>query len=180
MRLAPTEMAGVMVVEMERREDSRGFFARSFCADEFARAGLDARVSQCNVSFNERRGTLRGMHWQAEPHGEAKLVRCTAGEIFDVVVDLRAQSPTYRRWLGFELSARNHRALFIPTGIAHGFQTLADGSEVFYQMSVPYEGQAARGVRWNDPAFAIRWPLASPIVSERDAGYADFQPVSGR
>ncbi|HYC36863.1 MAG TPA: dTDP-4-dehydrorhamnose 3,5-epimerase [Usitatibacter sp.] len=175
MRIEPTAIAGLMVVEMERREDARGFFARSYCAEEFARAGMDARVAQCNVSYNARRGTLRGMHYQAAPHGEAKLVRCTAGAIHDVALDLRPESPTYLKWLGFELSASNGRALFIPDGLAHGFQTLADGSEVFYQMSVPYVPGAARGVRFDDPAFGIRWPLPDPFVSEKDAAYPDFE-----
>lgn len=174
MRFTPTALEGLVVVEIERREDPRGFFARSWCAEEFARAGLDPRVAQCNVSFNEKPGTLRGMHWQADPHGEAKLVRCTAGAIYDVAVDIRPDSPTFRQWLGFELSAANHRALFIPMGFAHGFQALEPASEVFYQMSVAYVADAARGARWNDPAFAIRWPLADPIVSERDARYPDF------
>lgn len=174
MKLEPTAIAGLVVLDMERREDPRGFFARSYCAEEFTKAGMDSRVAQCNVSYNARRGTLRGMHWQAEPHGEAKLVRCTSGAILDVALDLRPDSPTFRRWLGFELTASNHRALYIPPGLAHGFQTLIDDSEVFYQMSVPYVAHAARGVRWNDPAFAIRWPLADPFVSERDSGYADF------
>ena len=176
MKFTPTALEGLVVVEIERREDPRGFFARSWCAEEFERAGIDPRVAQCNVSFNEKRGTLRGMHWQADPHGEAKLVRCTAGAIYDVAVDIRPDSPTFRRWLGFELSASNHRALFIPIGFAHGFQTLEAGSEVFYQMSVPYAAGAARGARYDDPAFGIEWPLPAPIVSERDAAYPDFAP----
>ncbi|QJR16513.1 dTDP-4-dehydrorhamnose 3,5-epimerase [Usitatibacter palustris] len=174
MKFATTLIPGLVVVDVERREDARGFFGRSFCAEEFARAGLDARVAQCSVSHNAKRGTLRGMHWQAEPHAEAKLVRCTAGAIFDVALDLRPDSPTFRKWVGFELTADNHRALYIPPGFGHGFQTLADNSEVYYQMSVPYVPEASRGARWNDPSFAIRWPVADPVVSERDAGYADF------
>lgn len=175
MRIEPTPLPGLMVVDIERREDPRGFFARTYCGSEFAALGMDARVAQCNVSFNARRGTLRGMHWAAAPHAEAKLVRCTAGAIYDVALDIRPGSPTFLRWMGFELSADNRRALFIPEGFAHGFQTLSDGAEVFYQMSVPYVATAARGARWNDPAFAIRWPLADPFVSEKDAAYPDFQ-----
>jgi dTDP-4-dehydrorhamnose 3,5-epimerase len=174
MKLQPCDLPGVFIVEIERLEDPRGFFARSYCEQEFQAAGLDGRVAQCNVSYNEKRGTLRGMHWQADPHGEAKLVRCTAGGIYDVAVDLRRDSPTYLKWFGVELTAANHRALYIPAGFAHGFQALTDAAEVFYQMSVAYVPGAGRGARWDDPAFGIRWPLAEPILSERDAGYPDF------
>lgn len=174
MKLRSCELPGVVVVEIERLQDPRGFFARSYCAEEFQAAGMDPRVAQCNISYNEKRGTLRGMHWQAEPHGEAKLVRCTAGEIYDVAVDLRRDSPTYLRWFGVELTAANRHALYIPAGLAHGFQALTDDAEVFYQMSVPYVPGAGRGARWNDPAFGIRWPLPAPILSERDSGYPDF------
>jgi dTDP-4-dehydrorhamnose 3,5-epimerase len=169
-----TPLAGVMAIDMERIEDERGFFARTFCSDEFAARGLAASMSQCSVSFNALRGTLRGLHYQAAPHDEAKLVRCTAGAVFDVVVDLRGDSPTFRQWHGVELTAANHRALYIPTGCAHGFITLADHTEVFYMISVPYAPGAARGVRWNDPAFAIDWPLQPLVISDRDAGYAPF------
>ena len=175
MRIGPTPIGGVMLVELEPLGDERGFFARSFCAGEFAAAGLDTRVAQCNVSHNARRATLRGMHWQEEPHAEAKLVRCTAGAIHDVVVDIRPGSPTFLRWAAFELTRDNRHALYVPPGVAHGFQTLADDSEVFYQMSVPYAPASARGARWDDPAFAIGWPLPSPIVSARDRGYPDFR-----
>lgn len=175
MLLTPTSIGGVVLVELEPLRDERGFFARSFCAGVFAAGGLDGRVAQCNISFNARRGTLRGMHWQEEPHAEAKLVRCTAGAIHDVVVDIRPRSPTFLCWEAFELTAANRRSLHVPPGVAHGFQTLADDSEVFYQMSVAYEPGCARGARWDDPAFGIRWPLPSPILSERDRGYADFR-----
>ena len=174
MRFIETRIPGTFVVELEARSDARGFFARSWCRDEFRAAGLDADLAQCNISYNAARGTLRGMHYQAAPHGEAKLVRCTAGAIHDVVVDLRPDSPTFRQWLAVELSAGNHRMLYVPEGLAHGFQTLEDGSEVFYQMSVPYHAASACGVRWDDPAFGIAWPLADPLLSERDRAYPDF------
>jgi dTDP-4-dehydrorhamnose 3,5-epimerase len=165
---SPTALDGVWQIDLERRTDPRGYFARSFCADEFAAHGLPTGFVQCNVSFNVRRGTLRGMHWQAAPHPEGKLVRCTRGAIFDVVVDLRRDSATLHRWIGCELTAENGRALYIPPGFAHGFQTLADDSEVFYQMTEAYHGDLSRGARWDDPAFGIVWPLPDPILSERD------------
>jgi dTDP-4-dehydrorhamnose 3,5-epimerase len=169
-----TAIAGVHIVEPERREDSRGFFARTWCADEFTRHGLDPRIAQCSMSFNHRRGTLRGMHYQAPPHAEAKLVRCTRGAIWDVALDLRPESATFLRHLGVELSGTSRLALYLPEGVAHGFQTLMDDSEVFYQMSVAHEPSAARGVRFDDPAFDIEWPVAGPIVLERDRSYPDF------
>lgn len=171
MQFRPLSIAGAMVVEVERREDSRGFFARSFCRDEFAAQGLPPDFVQCNLSWNARRGTLRGMHFQRAPSREGKLVRCTAGAIWDVVLDLRPDSPTYLRWEAAELTASNRRALYIPPGLAHGFQTLADDTEVFYQMTDMYAPDLADGVRWNDPAFGIDWPVADPILSERDAAY---------
>ena len=170
----PLPLAGAFVVELERREDDRGFFARSFCQDEFAKHGLNPRVVQCNVSFNAKRGTLRGMHYQAKPHEEAKVVRCTHGAAWDVMVDLRPQSPTFRRWHGVELSAANRRALYIPEGLAHGFQTLTDDAELLYLMSEFYHPECARGVRWNDPAFRIEWPLKDPQMSERDRTFPLF------
>jgi dTDP-4-dehydrorhamnose 3,5-epimerase len=174
-----TEVAGGYVVEPERMEDERGFFARTFSTSEFAARGLDARVDQCSTSFNARAGTLRGLHYQAAPHGEAKLVRCTRGAIYDVIVDLRPESASYLRWFGLELSADDGRALFVPDGCAHGFQTLVDAAEVLYQISTPYVPEAARGVRWDDPAFGIEWPHAPPggrTMAPRDAGYPDFAP----
>ena len=168
MRFVATPLAGAFVIELEELGDERGFFARSFCAEEFRAHGLDPVVAQCNVSFNAARGTLRGLHWQAAPHAEAKLVRCTRGAIWDVVVDLRPGSASARRWFAAELTADNRRALYVPAGFAHGFQTLADASEVLYQMSELYHAGLARGVRWNDPALAISWPIAPAIVSERD------------
>jgi dTDP-4-dehydrorhamnose 3,5-epimerase len=173
MRFAPTNLEGVLIVDLEPHADERGFFARSFCADEFAARGLRTDVLQCNVSFNRRRGTLRGMHFQVAPRAEAKLVRCTRGLLLDVVVDLRPDSPTYCRWAAVELGgdAARHRALYVPEGFAHGFQTLEDDTEVFYQMFERYSAEHARGVRWDDPAFAIRWPLPDPILSDKDRSY---------
>jgi dTDP-4-dehydrorhamnose 3,5-epimerase len=168
-----------MVVESEPIEDERGHFARTFSSEEFAAHALDARVSQCSASFNARAGTLRGLHYQAAPHGEAKLVRCTRGAVFDVAVDLRPDSPSYLSWCGVELTADNGLALFVPEGCAHGFQSLEDATEVLYQISTPYVPDAARGVRWDDSAFAIKWPQAPPegrIMSDRDAAYPDFSP----
>jgi dTDP-4-dehydrorhamnose 3,5-epimerase len=178
MRFEPTMLPGVWVVELDRLGDERGWFARTFDAEEFATRGLNPAVVQCNASLNARRGTLRGMHYQAEPHGESKLVRCVRGAIFDVAVDVRPDSPTRCRWHGAELSAENGRALYMPAGLAHGFQTLTDDCEVLYQMGHHYVAEAARGVRWDDPAFAIEWPPAGGerIISERDASYADFKP----
>ncbi len=171
-----TTIPGTFVLEPEPRADARGFFARTWCRREFEAMGLEPRLAQCSVSYNRRAGTLRGMHLQAAPHGEAKLVRCTAGAVFDVVLDLRPDSPAYLRWFGTELSADNRLSLYVPEGVAHGFQTLADGAEVFYQISEEYFPDLARGVRWDDPAFGIRWPLPDPILSPRDRGYPDFRP----
>ncbi|MBC8074568.1 MAG: dTDP-4-dehydrorhamnose 3,5-epimerase [Chloroflexales bacterium] len=166
-----TPLAGAFLVEPERIADERGFFARTWCAEEFAARGLEARLVQCNVSYNQRRGTLRGMHYQAEPHAEVKLVRCTAGAIHDVIIDLRPASPTRHQWFAAELSAANRLSLYIPAGFAHGFQTLEDQSEVFYQMAEFYHSESARGVRYNDPAFGIAWPLPISVIGQRDAAY---------
>ncbi len=174
-----TPIAGVCVIELERLADERGFFGRTFSAAEFDERGLDSRVAQCSASFNARGGTLRGLHYQAAPHGEAKLVRCTRGAVYDVAVDLRPGSASYRRWFATELTEQNGRALFICDGCAHGFQTLSDASEVLYHMSTPYVPEAARGVRWDDLAFEITWPNPPPsgrTISERDANYPDFSP----
>jgi dTDP-4-dehydrorhamnose 3,5-epimerase len=178
MRFIQTPLAGVWVIEPARLADERGWFARTFDVEEFRARGLDPTVAQCNASFNARAGTLRGMHYQAEPHSESKLVRCTRGAIFDVAVDLRPDSSTLCAWHGVELSAENGRALYIPADLAHGFQTLADQSEVSYQMGHRYVPDAVRGVRYDDPAFAIRWPAHEGplIISERDASFPDFSP----
>lgn len=171
---SPTPLAGAFVVDLDRRSDERGFFARTWCQREFEAQGLDAALVQCSLSHNLRRHTLRGMHWQASPHSEVKLVRCTRGAIWDAIIDLRPGSPTYMQHFGIELTSESGRALYIPEGMAHGFVTLVDDSEVFYQMSNFYEPAAARGVRWNDPAFGIEWPVTTPIVHPRDAAYPDY------
>jgi dTDP-4-dehydrorhamnose 3,5-epimerase len=170
-RFQESPLAGAYTIEMDRLEDERGFFARSYCAEEFAARGLGAAMPQSSVSFNARRGTLRGLHYQAEPHAEDKLVRCTAGAIYDVIVDLRPDSPTTRRWFGVELSAANHRSLFVPKGLAHGFMTLLDDTEVLYMISASYAPGFERGIRWNDPAIGISWPTAPTVLSARDAAY---------
>jgi len=166
-----TKLEGAFLLEPERKKDERGYFARTFCEREFAEHGLRSRFVQCNISFNRRKGTLRVMHFQAAPHEEAKLVSCTRGSIYDVIIDLREGSPTYRQHLGQTLSAYNGRMLYIPEGFAHGFQTLEDETEVFYQMSEFYHPESARGVRWNDPAFQIEWPPAERIIIARDQEY---------
>jgi dTDP-4-dehydrorhamnose 3,5-epimerase len=168
LKFLPTPLEGAVVVELEPMRDERGFFARSFCREEFARHGLEPLVAQCNVSRNDRRGTLRGLHYQAPPHEEPKLVRCTRGAIWDVIVDLRSGSATRLQWFGCELTEDNHHALYVPRGFAHGFQTLEEHSEVLYQMGERYYAELARGVRWDDPEIGIRWPLAEPIMSPRD------------
>jgi dTDP-4-dehydrorhamnose 3,5-epimerase len=175
--LRETPLAGAYAIELEQLADERGHFARTFDTDLFAEHGLDTRVVQCNTSFNKLAGTLRGMHYQAAVHGEAKLVRVTRGAVYDVIVDLRSASATYCRWFSIELSAENARSLYVPVGFAHGFQSLLDCSEVHYQMSYPYVSDAARGVRWDDPAFGIDWPHpphGGRIVSQRDRSYPDF------
>ena len=171
-----TELPGAYLIELERIEDDRGFFARSFCAEEFRARGLADRFVQCSVSCNKKKGTLRGMHCQAPPHEEAKVVRCTMGAVYDVIIDLRPESPAYRRWAAAELSARNRRALYVPEGFAHGFQTLEDDTELLYQMSAFYHPECARSVRWDDPAFGIEWPPADErVISVRDRNYEDFE-----
>jgi dTDP-4-dehydrorhamnose 3,5-epimerase len=174
MTFRETKLAGVFEIEVEPHLDERGFFARSWCQKEFEAHGLNPRVLQCNVSFNPKKGTLRGIHDQAAPHAEAKLVRCTAGAIYDVAVDLRPESRTFKQWVGATLTADNRRMLYIPEGCAHGFLTLADATEVFYQMSEFYHPELGRGVRWNDPAFEIVWPAKVEVISERDRNYPDF------
>ncbi len=169
-----TKLMGAYVIEPEKKEDERGFFARSWCGKEFADHRLNPRIAQCNISFNRKKGTLRGLHYQAVPHAEAKLIRCTQGAIYDVIVDLRPGSPTFRQHVGEVLTAKDHRMLYVPEGCAHGFQTLDDDTEVFYQMSEFYAPECARGVRYNDPAFGIQWPIGNPIILERDRSYPDF------
>lgn len=171
-----TELPGAVVVELEPRDDERGFFARFFCRREFAEQGLELEVAQANLAFNRRRGTLRGLHYQAPPHEDSKLVRCVRGALYDVVVDLRPGSPTFRRWLGVELTAENRRLLYVPAGLAHGYQTLADETEAMYLHSAFHAPEAERGVRWDDPAFGIDWPEADErVISAKDRAWPDFQ-----
>jgi dTDP-4-dehydrorhamnose 3,5-epimerase len=175
MRFHPTALQGAILIEPTRIEDERGFFARTWCRDECRAHGIPVEWVQCNISFNKHAGTLRGMHYQAPPHTEGKLVRCTRGSAHDVILDLRPGSPTFGRWVAVELSEDNRLMLYIPEGLAHGFQTLTDGTELSYQMSAFYHPQAARGVRWDDPTFAIVWPkCAVRILSAADASYPDF------
>jgi dTDP-4-dehydrorhamnose 3,5-epimerase len=170
----PTALEGVWLLGLDRHEDQRGFFARIWSGDEFRERGLDAHLEQCSLSFNHRAGTVRGMHFQAPPREEVKVVRCIRGAIHDVVLDLRPHSPTFKRWVARELSAENRLAFYVPKGCAHGFQTLTDDAEVLYLISEPYDPTLGRGVRWNDPAFAISWPLPASVMSDRDQAYPDF------
>ncbi len=167
-------LKGAYIIDLERSEDERGFFARSWCQRQFEARGLNPRLVQCNVSFNKKKGTLRGMHYQIAPHEEAKLIRCTMGSLYDVIVDLRPGSPTYARHVGVVLSSSNRRMVYIPEGFAHGFLTLADDTEIFYQMSEFFSPEHARGFRWNDPVFNIRWPEEPAVISLRDQQYPDF------
>lgn len=169
-----TRLPGAFVIEPVLIEDERGFFARTFCQHEFEAQGLDLCIAQCNISFNRKAGTVRGMHFQAAPHQETKVVRCTMGAIYDVIIDLRPESATFKHWLAVELSAQNRLMLYIPKGFAHGFQTLVNDTEVAYQMGTFYEPGAGRGVRWDDPAFQIEWPLPLSLISEKDQSYRDF------
>lgn len=175
MRFEPTPIQGAWLIHIEPREDERGFFARTFCEREFASHGLLDRFVQCNISINHRRGTLRGMHFQRAPKEEVKLVRCARGRVWDVILDLRPDSSSYLRWAGFSLDGDSHAAVYVPAGCAHGFQTLTDDAHLFYQMGEFYDGALADGVRWNDPAFRIEWPISDPILSERDRSYPDYE-----
>ncbi len=166
-----TELQTVFIIEPEIIEDERGFFAMSWLPDEFEKQGLNSRLAQCNISFNKHRGTVRGMHFQTKPYEEAKLVRCTRGAMYDVAIDLRGDSPTRYQWVAAELTRDNRRMLYVPEGFAHGYQTLTDDTEIFYQISEAYHPEAARGVRWDDPAFAIKWPLPVSVIAPRDASY---------
>jgi len=169
-----TRLKGAYIIEIDPLTDERGFFARSWCREEFKARGLNSRLVQCNISYNQRKGTLRGMHYQVAPYQEAKLVRCTRGAIYDVIIDLRPDSITFKQWVAVELSAENRKMIYIPEGFAHGFQTLEDGTEVFYQMSEYYHSECARGVRWDDPAFTIQWPEDERIISAKDRSYPLF------
>lgn len=171
MKFTPTPLPGAFVIDIEPREDERGFFARTVCAEEFSRLGLNGRFVQQSVSWNRRAGTLRGLHYQAAPHEEDKLVRVSRGAIYDVIADLRRDSPAFGRWFGVELSADNHRQLYIPRGVAHGFQTLLPDTEILYQMTVPFAPDAARGLRWDDSVLQIAWPqCADRTISDKDLG----------
>ena len=174
MKFGSTPLSGVFTIEPELHSDERGFFGRTFCVSEFEYHELNSRTVQCSISFNRRRGTLRGMHYQINPREETKLVRCTRGAIYDVALDLRPDSPSFRHWCSVELTADNHTMLYIPAGVAHGFQTLTDETEVFYQISEFYEPSTARGVRCDDPSFAIHWPIEDRIISTRDAEFPLF------
>jgi len=175
-KVEPLAVAGAFVIDVERHADERGFFARTFCASELAKSGIAMTVAQCNFSYNARRGTLRGMHYQRPALGESKIVRVVRGAIYDVVLDMRPSSPTYLRWDARELGAENMRSMYLPDGCAHGFITLTDDAELLYLMGAPYEPHAAAGVRWDDPAFGIKWPIPVVAISERDRTYPDFRP----
>jgi dTDP-4-dehydrorhamnose 3,5-epimerase len=170
-----TRLKGAFEIELETTQDSRGFFARSFCKDEFETYGLRTNIAQCNISYNKRKGTLRGMHYQAHPHEEAKLVSCTKGAVFDVIIDLRPDSFTFMDWWGVELSDESTKMLYIPEGFAHGFQTLTNHAVVYYQMFEFYHIESARGVRFDDPAFDIKWPLQCAAISKKDLIYSKFE-----
>ncbi|MFF2018102.1 dTDP-4-dehydrorhamnose 3,5-epimerase [Paenibacillus sp. NPDC058177] len=177
MRFTETKLSGAYLIEMQLLTDSRGHFARSWCYEEFASRGLEASFVQCNISYNKYKGTLRGLHYQSFPYEETKLVRCTKGSIYDVIVDIRPNSPTYKQWFGIELSETNYKMLYIPKGFAHGFQTLSDDTEVFYQMGQVYKEEYARGLKWDDPVFNITWPKEEKdrIISERDLNYDRYE-----
>ena len=174
MQFIPTIFAGAYLIEPTLISDERGFFARTYCQNEFMSKGLKTDPVQCNISYNKLGGTLRGMHFQRQPDAEAKLVRCTRGSIYDVIIDLRRESQTFAKWATFELTAQNRNALYIPEGFAHGFQTLVDESEVLYQMFSFFAPKSAGGIRWNDPAFQIEWPQKVSIISDKDHSYPDF------
>ncbi len=177
MKFSKTKIPGLKIVDIEPVADERGIFARTWCEEEFKTAGLSTALAQFSISFNKAKGTLRGMHYQLAPATEIKLIRCTQGSVFDVIIDLREDSPTFRQWVACELTAQNHRALYVPEGLAHGFITLEDNTEMFYQISAPYAPASATGVRWNDPSFKIEWPLKPTVISPRDAEYKDFDQL---
>lgn len=176
MEFLPTPLPGTWIIELRRHHDERGFFARTFCEQDFGDRGLCVRYRQASISFNHHRATLRGMHFQAQPHMEAKLIRCSQGAMYDVALDVRPESPTYLQWTAVELTASNGRLFYLPAGCAHGFLTLEDNTEVSYQISEDYHPELARGFRWNDKAFGIRWPIEPVVMSTRDRNYPDFVP----
>jgi dTDP-4-dehydrorhamnose 3,5-epimerase len=171
-----TAINGAFIINIEKIGDERGFFGRAFCRREFEDHGIDFQIQQANIGFSRSRGTLRGLHYQVPPHGEAKLVRCTAGAIYDVILDLRPASSTFKQWMGVELTAKSHTMLYVPEGCAHGYLTLADGTEICYLVSQYYHQAAERGIRWNDPAFKIEWPIIeSLVISDKDQNWPDWQ-----
>ncbi len=170
-----TRLKGAFIIEPELIKDERGFFARAFCRNEFISKGLNPDMVQCNISLNHKKGTLRGMHYQVQPYSEIKLVRCTSGSVYDVIIDFRPDSKTFKQWVGTELSASNHKMFYVPEGFAHGYQTLEDNTEVFYQVSSFYHPEAESGLRWNDPAFGIKWPIPVTTVSTKDASHPDWK-----
>ncbi len=174
MIITETRLNGLYIIEPERLEDERGFFARTWCEREFSAAGINLKLVQCSISFNRKKGTLRGMHYQDTPYNEAKLIRCTKGAVYDVAIDLRPGSGTFKQWISVELTDENRKMIYIPEGFAHGFLTLSDNTEVFYQISEFYVAGYARGIRWNDPAFGVNWPYKVAVISDRDRNYPDF------
>lgn len=170
-----TKLKGAFIIEVEKREDDRGFFARAWCKKEFDEHGLTASMVQSNIAFSKRKGTLRGLHYQGAPYGEVKVVRCTKGSLYDVMVDLRPGSSTYRQWVGVELTSSNHKMMYVPEGFAHGYQTLEDNTEVMYQVSQFYFPAFERGIRYDDPGVGIDWPLIDKIISDKDKGWPDCQ-----
>jgi len=170
-----TKLKGVYIIELEKLNDERGFFARTWDKEVFEKKGFDSKLVQCNISFNKLKGTVRGIHYQTTPFEESKIVRCTKGKIFDVIIDLRSNSSSYTKWISVELTEQNHYMIFIPKGCAHGFQTLEDDTEVFYQISEFYNSEHYHGIRWNDPKFDIKWPLKISLISEKDASYNNFK-----
>ncbi|HIP52511.1 MAG TPA: dTDP-4-dehydrorhamnose 3,5-epimerase [Chromatiales bacterium] len=175
MKFTETKLPGAFIIDIEKRRDDRGFFARGWCQKEYEAQGLTARIAQANISYSKRKGTLRGMHYQLAPHEEAKVVRCTRGALYDVIVDLRKDSPTFRQWVGVELTQENHRMLYVPEGFAHGFITLQDDTEAYYLVSEFYTPGAEQGVRYNDPAFGIEWPEEPAVMTDKDRSWPDFQ-----
>jgi dTDP-4-dehydrorhamnose 3,5-epimerase len=175
MKFKETSLKGAYVIEPEQKTDERGFFARTFCRDEFKKHGLNPDISQCNMSYNKKKGTLRGMHYQSQPHGEVKVVSCIKGAIYDIIIDLRHDSPTYRQWVGVELTAENYLMLYVPVDFAHGYLTLEDNTIVTYRVSESYHPDFERGVRWNDLSFGIKWPLKPTVISDKDKNYPDYK-----
>jgi dTDP-4-dehydrorhamnose 3,5-epimerase len=178
MQYTPSRIAGAWIMDIMPIHDARGFFAMTWLPDELRQRGMNPSLAQCNLSFNHKRGTLRGMHVQKAPHAQAKIVRCTRGALLDVIVDLRTDSPTFKQWDGIELTADNHRLLYVPEGIAHGYITLVDDTEAYYHASSPWVRESEWGVRWDDPAFDIKWPFTPSVISDKDQGWPFFRPAA--